>query len=857
MNTRPTRPLASALALGLVLAACGSGGGTTSTTSTGGSSSSSSTGGGGGAGAQGGSGGSGAAFAIDECKTGTATCDPHADCVDTPAYYQCVCKPGFQGDGKTCADVDECQAFLADCDPNAACTNTPGSYTCACPPGFSGDGQTCHATYLAVAAGQFHACAIRSDKTMWCWGHNTSGQAGTGTTDPLFLRPAPAGNGTDWVAVSAGASFTCALDGSKQISCWGTNGTGQLGDGTTTGRTSPTPLSGGIADWTAVDVGNNHACALRQDGSLYCWGTNTRGQIGDGTTTNATAPTLVDAGPWLSVSAGSEFTCAVKGDHTVWCWGLDSSRQLGDGKTTNSPLPVQDKTLATDWATVSAGNAYACGVKLDGTRWCWGTNALGQGGDTTATALQQPTKADLLTTWAGVEAGDFAACARKTDGTLWCWGDGSLGQTAQPGAEAPLLTPTQVGTDADWTALTGGLRFACGLRSQGRLFCWGSATRAALGVGYTSDRSDPTPVGTATDWAEVRVQLDDGCALRSNGDLHCWGRNVSGELGDGTTTTRPTPVPIGAGTVWKHVAVGRTHGCGIAAVGGADGILCWGADGNGEQGNGTGGAQPLPAPISAPTGIPTAWSAIAAGFNHTCAVGANGTLWCWGRNAVGQLGDGTTTARPDPKQVLPAGAADWAAVSASGDYTCALRATGALFCWGANTQGQLGTGDTTAVSAPVAIGAGNWAAVAAGQTHTCAVTKAGALWCWGLNSSGQLGLGNSVSPVLMLTQVGADTDWKTPVVGQGPSTCALKVNGDLYCWGSGSFGQLGQGNLAGLTAPKKVPSLVPWSAVSFGNEHACGVGGDGVLSCWGASYGAQLGSGLPLVSAPAAVLDPQ
>jgi alpha-tubulin suppressor-like RCC1 family protein len=828
----------------LFLAACGhGGGGTTSTTTSGGGGSLSTlpTGGAGGA-------------LVDECQTGAAVCDPHADCVDTAGYYRCVCQAGFTGDGKTCADVDECQTLLADCDPNAACTNTAGSYTCACPSGFTGDGKTCHATYTAIAAGQFHACAIRADKTMWCWGHNTSGQVGTGTSDPIFVRPAPAGNATDWRAVGAGASFTCALDGSGKISCWGTNGGAQLGDGTTTGRSAPTPLSGGISDFTALEVGTNHTCALRADGSLLCWGTNLRGQIGDGTNNNATAPTKVGTDTWVAVSAGSEFTCAVRADHTLWCWGLDTSRQLGDGKTTNSNVPVQEKTLAADWASVTAGNAYACGVKQDGTRLCWGTNALGQCGDGTQTSVTQPTAIGAGTAWAKLDAGDFASCGLRPDGTLFCWGDGSLGQTAQPGAEGLALAPAQVGAEHDWTAVASGLRFACGLRDGGLVHCWGNAARAALGLGYSADRSDPAFVGSDADWTRVAVQLDDGCAIRGAGDLWCWGRNVYGELGDGTAITRSAPAQVGAGKVWTRVALGRTHTCGIA-----DGaVLCWGWDANGEQGNGTGQVnQSAPSPISAITGLPSTWTAIAAGLNHTCAVGKDGTLWCWGLNSSGQLGDGTTTARPDPKQVLPAGAADWVDVSTAGNFTCALRATGALWCWGANTSGQLGEGDTTSpVSTPVAVGASTWAVIAAGQSHACAVDKAGALWCWGLNSSSQLGLGNSQGPVLTPTRVGSDTDWARPIVGQGPSTCALKKSGDLYCWGSGSFGQLGLGGLASFNTPQKVPWPGGWTSAALGNEHTCAVGADGRLGCWGASYGPALGVGVPFVSTPTAILEP-
>jgi alpha-tubulin suppressor-like RCC1 family protein len=840
--------------LALGLAACGGAGTATTSTGTGGATASSSSGTGGAA-ASVGSGGAGGA-PVDECADGTAVCSPDADCVDTPAYYTCTCKPGYQGDGKTCADVDECQTLLAECDPHADCTNTPGSYTCACPAGLVGDGKACRATYTSITAGQYHACAVRSEGTAWCWGLNTSGQIGTGTSDPVFLRPAQAGSGSDWKQLAAGAAFTCGLDGAQQISCWGTGSLGQIGDGTTVAKSSPTPIAGGFSDWIALEAGTTHACAIRAGGAVYCWGSNTRGQIGDGTTTNQSQPTPVGAGPWLSVSAGSEHTCAVGADHTLWCWGLDTSRQLGDGKTTNSSVPVQEKTLGVDWASVSAGNAYTCGVKLDGSRWCWGSNTLGQGGDGTTTAILQPKAGDPATDWARVDAGDFAACGLRTGGALWCWGDGSAGQTGQPGAEALLPAPAQVGTDTDWTAIASGLRFGCGLRADGRITCWGAASQAATGLGYSSDRQDPTPVGAATDWERVDAQLDDGCGIRANGDLYCWGRNAFSELGDGTGVTRVAPVQVGAGKPWKRVAVGRTHTCGIATTGGLDGVLCWGADGNGEQGNGAGTtSQVTPSPITAPAGVPTGWTEIAAGFNHTCAVGTDKTLWCWGRNASGQLGDGTTTSRSDPKRVLPAGAADWVDVAASGDFTCGLRGAGTLWCWGLNTSGQVGEGDVVSpVNAPVQIGVATYTAVSAGATHACAVATDGTLWCWGVNSSGQLGLGDTSvnqAPV----QVGVATDWARPLLGQGTSTCALRTGGALWCWGSGYDGQLGVGSLKGFNTPQLVPSLTGWKTASVGLEHACGVGADGRLRCWGASYAAQLGDGAPFVSTPTAIVE--
>ncbi len=279
---------------------------------------------------------------------------------------------------------------------------------------------------------------------------------------------------------------------------------------------------------------------------------------------------------------------------------------------------------------------------------------------------------------------------------------------------------------------------------------------------------------------------------------------------------------------------------------------------NQELGNGAAVLNQLaPTLVSATPGNTSPWKEVVAGLNHTCALREDGTLWCWGRNALGQLGDATTTARFDPKQVLPLGAADWVEITASGEFTCARRASGALFCWGRNDLGQLGAGDVVSpVSTPKQVGAATYSAVSAGANHACAVATDGTLWCWGRNANGELGLGNSVSPVLVPTQVGADSDWLRPALGQGLSTCAIKKSGDLYCWGSGGFGQLGRGSFTSYNTPQKVSSVTPWAAIAVGNEHACGLGSDGRLSCWGASNFAQLGSGVPFVSTPTSVLSP-
>jgi alpha-tubulin suppressor-like RCC1 family protein len=248
-------------------------------------------------------------------------------------------------------------------------------------------------------------------------------------------------------SVSAGGLHTCAVKTDHTLWCWGSNFYGQLGDGSTTNRTAPVQVSGHATDWAAVAAGAagaSHICAVRANGTLWCWGDNTYDQLGDGTTTGSPVPVQVSghATDWAAVTVGGDHTCAVKTDHTLWCWGLNNDDQLGDGSTTERPVPVQVSGHATDWAAVTAGGIHTCAVKTDHTLWCWGDNTYGQVGDGSTTTRTVPVQVSgHATDWAAVTAGLFHTCAVKTDGTLWCWGwnpDGQLGDGTTTSSQVPV-----------------------------------------------------------------------------------------------------------------------------------------------------------------------------------------------------------------------------------------------------------------------------------------------------------------------------------------------------------------------------------------------------------------------------------
>jgi alpha-tubulin suppressor-like RCC1 family protein len=256
------------------------------------------------------------------------------------------------------------------------------------------NGQTVHvadADWAMVSAGGYHTCATKLDNSLWCWGHNSSGQLGLGLSAPAdgSATPVKVTDEQQWAVVSVGAGHSCATKSDGTLWCWGSNSNGQIGVGTTVTAFSPVQVVG--AGFTAVSGGASHTCATHADGSLACWGLNDSGQLGDGTTEQRSVPTPVPGTDWMVVGAGSSHTCAIKSDGSLWCWGDNTNGQLGDGtSTTNHTQPTRIANPAGPWATISLGNGHTCAALGTGSLYCWGDNSKGQLGDGTTTSHNKP-----------------------------------------------------------------------------------------------------------------------------------------------------------------------------------------------------------------------------------------------------------------------------------------------------------------------------------------------------------------------------------------------------------------------------------------------------------------------------------
>jgi cysteine-rich repeat protein len=343
--------------------------------------------------------------------------------------------------------------------------------------------------------------------------------------------------------IATGGNHACGIAWDSSIECWGIGTNGELGDGLGATRGTPAPVSapaGKATGWTSITAGGDHTCALRTDGglsSMWCWGYNFSGQLGDGTTTTRLVPTLAGSQAWTQVrlSPSSYGTCAIRSDQTGWCWGAYASGP----SSSSTPLEI---IVGAKWSQLAVGNSHACGVKTDGTLWCWGKNVSGELGTGPATVdggllWQGPKQVGTLTTWLEVAGSDAFTCGRQSPGTLWCWGRNSSGQLGD-GTTTPHNTPTQVGAQK-WGAVTLGATHACGQQSGGLIQCWGANAVGQLGDGTTTAHLAPAPIPGV--WVSVSAGGYFTCATAVTGQPSCWGQNTNGQLGDGTTNGSTSP----------------------------------------------------------------------------------------------------------------------------------------------------------------------------------------------------------------------------------------------------------------------------------------------------------------------------
>ncbi len=622
-----------------------------------------------------------------------------------------------------------------------------------------------------ISVGQNHICAIQvvnSKSKMRCWGNRLSGQLGDDnqadtTTVSIPVLSLDGTKGLDWHQVYVGYNYSCAIKRDKSLWCWGANNDSQLGLAGLDKRDQHLPKQVSVNgifynDWKMVAVAKNHSCAIRElaesnntiSDRIFCWGKNISGQIGNQSLINVTTPTLIGGlldNDWTAITVGSIHSCATKQNDSVYCWGSKNLNNLGLG-VSSSASPIQVGTDTT-WNKLQTGNNFVLAKNNTAEvprSWVWGENTLGQLNFKSKFNKQSPT--ELIMLWGTVVAGANHACeTEKYSTTTWtCWGDNrylQVGRYAVVPGPPPALDPAPANP---YSQVAVGGRHSCGIE-QNKLWCWGDNRYGQIGIGkQTATALDVTqvlhPNDPITQWQSVSVGDGFTCAIDNSPEkkIYCWGSNRSNQLAISVIADNvfiPTPTlaedSLNAqftvnNTDWVKIKSGFNSSCAQKSTGE---LYCWGNNDYGKiqrcvvlvhaaasatsitpqavspdsyayDCKTTSGFIPYDTYYNIYATMPTQldiWTDFAIGFNHICAIKNDKTLWCTGNNAQGQLGKGDYFFNAEITQENSL-ATNWTKVVAGNSHTCAILGnvivntlSGTLWCWGDNTEGQLGTGN--------------------------------------------------------------------------------------------------------------------------------------------------------------------
>jgi len=463
------------------------------------------------------------------------------------------CRPGTELSycglgGERCADCDDGDECSVDSCGPSGCTHEPVADGTPCAMGICQGGACCSGCFdgLTCHPGDTVAvCGIAGELCTACECPDTDTCNGGRCPPGRFAAS----------TVSAGMQHSCAVTETGRLYCWGYRTDGRLGVGESPSGSELSPVRvGSEEDWARVATSYGSSCGIRAMGAartLWCWGRNRYGEVGDGTTNPVYTPTLVSGGrtDWAEVGMGDDITCARTSGNTIWCWGYHYPLGSGLGRCgvpgdTTLPALVGGSTLRTGWVHLAVGYRHTCAIRAEGAdrvAYCWGPNSYGKLGTGDIVHSSCPVRvAGGFTDWTSLAAGVSHTCGIRRDGTLWCWGYNGHGQLGI-GSPFDSFTPTQVGVDRDWASVNASYQHTCAIRTDGRLYCWGRTDVLGIGTRRPDVHASPVRVGMDSDWAELSTLRYHTCATRTDGTLSCWGDNDQGKLGIGDMADRLDP----------------------------------------------------------------------------------------------------------------------------------------------------------------------------------------------------------------------------------------------------------------------------------------------------------------------------
>jgi len=655
-------------------------------------------------------------------------------------------------------------------------------------------------TITQVSLGNSFSAAITSSGRIFTWGYNWAGQLGDSTTDNKFT-PTEITNqfsllpGETITQVALGDLHSSATTSSGRIFTWGINWYGQLGDGTTDNKSVPTEITNQFSLFsgetiTQVSLADYHSSAITSSGRIFTWGANWVGQLGDGTTIDKSTPTeitnqlsLFSGETVTQVSLGYDYSSAITSRGRIFTWGYNFNGQLGDGSWTNKSTPIeitnQFSLFSGETITqVALGYTHSAAITSIGRIFTWGYNLYGQLGDGTTDNQSVPTEitnqfsilsGEIITQ---VSLGYEYSSGITSSGRIFTWGrndNGQLGDSTTINKSIPReigynifnIIRNPLPASENITQVFLGYGYSSAITSSGRIFTWGSNWYGQLGDGTSTDILIPTEIthqfGLLLGETITQVSLGYGhsAAITSSGRIFTWGNNWDGQLGDGTTDNQSVPTEIThqfsllSGETITQVSLGYTNSAAITSSGR---IFIWGYNLYDQLGDGTIIDKSTPTEITHQFSLFSGETItqVSIGSEYSSAITSSGRIFTWGRNDFGQLGDGTTIDKSTPTEITNRfgllSSETITQVFFGSDFSSAITSEGRIFTWGYNGFGQLGYGTTTEKSTPIDITAQfslnvgeAIIEVSLGGNHSSAITSSGRIFTWGENYYGQLG----------------------------------------------------------------------------------------------------------------------
>jgi alpha-tubulin suppressor-like RCC1 family protein len=747
-------------------------------------------------------------------------------------------------------------------------------------------GKKSDASVIACAGGMDHTIALMSDGTVWTWGINTFGQLGDGTKRNFRVLPMQVEGISGVVAVSAGNWHSVALKADGTVWAWGDNQSGQIGDGSAfLNRAAPVQVAG-LSGITHIACGETYTIALKNDGTVWAWGSNRMKFWKEKAVIFKNVPAQVNGlHDTIAISGRFFHILALKKDGTVWSWGSNPMGQLGDGSTIERDTPAPVKGLA-DVIAIAAGRDQSVALKKDGTVWAWGGIRTSQSKDPKV-ALQEmtvpaPVQIGELTGVVAIAAGKEHAVALKKDGTVWTWGSNRQDQL---GSSVPYSGPprqirglSQVNMLSDVVAVFCGDYHNMAIKKDRSLWAWGYNQYGELGDGTSGSQGTgtgsfdskqvakmiPVRVKEFTFDSPVRAENIRSAAatspvasiaaggshtivLKGDGTVWTWGENEYNQLGD-RKALYGRPGQVQGVTDITAVSGGTSQ---TVALKNNGTVFEWGRnlaellfenkdiDLTDRQRVEKYGlhyehGRPPKGKLPTPVGELTDVISVESGNGFSLALRRDGTVWSWGWNAYGQLGDGTITHRNSPVQVK--GLTDVTAVAAGGRYALALKKDGSVWAWGTILSFKDSRDMSQAVTTtPIKVSVLSDVISIAAGADALALSSDGTVWkCWTW--------GRSSRDVLEPIQV-AGLDGVIAISSKGDHAMALKRDGTVWTWGKNHDCQLGDGTRIDRTVPVQVEELADVSAIAAGGAHSVALKRNGEIWTWGAGNKGQLGDG--------------